>query len=147
MSRTFLLDVNVLVALTWAGHVHHSAAHAWMHAEPRRRWASCPFTECGLIRILSNAKKTPGGGHLPDAFVSLQKARDFPGHSFWPDDYSPADEPLFGQLQGHNQITDAYLLCLAKRRKGVLATFDAGIQTLARDLLGDEKRVLLIPAD
>ena len=29
-------------------------------------------------------------------------------------------------LQGHRQITDAYLLALAHRRKGVLVTFDRG---------------------
>ena len=35
------------------------------------------------------------------------------------------------RLQGYKQLTDAYLLALAHRRKGVLATFDRGLRTLA----------------
>ena len=37
------------------------------------------------------------------------------------------------RLQGHKQLTDAYSLVLAHRRKGVLATFDRGLRTLAGD--------------
>jgi len=37
------------------------------------------------------------------------------------------------RLQGHKQLTDGYLLALAHRRKGVLATFDRGLRTLAGD--------------
>ena len=36
-------------------------------------------------------------------------------------------------LHGYRQLTDAYLLALAGRRKGVLATFDRGLRTLAGD--------------
>jgi predicted nucleic acid-binding protein len=34
-------------------------------------------------------------------------------------------------LQGYKQLTDAYLLALASRRSGVLATFDRGLRDLA----------------
>ena len=34
-------------------------------------------------------------------------------------------------LQGYRQLTDAYLLALASRHKGTLATFDRGLRTLA----------------
>ncbi len=36
-------------------------------------------------------------------------------------------------LQGYRQLTDAYLLALANRRKGVLAAFDRGVRSLAGD--------------
>jgi predicted nucleic acid-binding protein len=39
------------------------------------------------------------------------------------------------RLQAYKQLTDAYLLALANRRKGVLATFDRGVRTLAGDRL------------
>jgi hypothetical protein len=37
------------------------------------------------------------------------------------------------RLQGYRQLTDAYLLALAHGRKGVMATFDRGVRTLAGD--------------
>jgi predicted nucleic acid-binding protein len=40
------------------------------------------------------------------------------------------------RLQGDGQLTDAYLLALAHRRKGVLAAFDRGLRTLAGDEFG-----------
>ena len=33
----------------------------------------------------------------------------------------------FARVQGHNQITDLYLLALAVHRRGCLASFDQGI--------------------
>ena len=35
------------------------------------------------------------------------------------------------ELRGHQQLTDAYLLGMARHRKGVLATFGRGLRTLA----------------
>jgi hypothetical protein len=53
-----LLDVNVLIALLDAGHVHHAAAGRWLDSHladgPAAGWASCPLTQNGCLRILSN---------------------------------------------------------------------------------------------
>jgi predicted nucleic acid-binding protein len=50
-------------------------------------------------------------------------------HHFWEDAVSLLDETLFrtANLGGHKQITDAYLLGLAVRNHGRLATFDRNI--------------------
>jgi predicted nucleic acid-binding protein len=48
-----LLDVNVLIALLDAAHVHHGSARAWLEANIATGWASCPLTQNGCIRILS----------------------------------------------------------------------------------------------
>ena len=50
-------------------------------------------------------------------------------HAFWPDDVSLRDDELFNfaRVQGHNQITDLYLLALAVRHSGCLVSFDQGI--------------------
>lgn len=48
-----LLDVNVLIALLDAAHVHHRNARAWLEANIEQGWASCPLTQNGCIRILS----------------------------------------------------------------------------------------------
>jgi uncharacterized protein len=54
VTRVALLDVNVLVALFDPDHVHHEAAHGWFAANRAAGWATCPLTENGLIRVLSN---------------------------------------------------------------------------------------------
>lgn len=140
-----LLDVNVLLALAWASHPQFAAAEKWFLAE-RPRWASCPLTELGFLRLSSNRNVIPNAGTPQLALRALEMLRQQARHEFWPDDFSPADEPLLGRLQGHNQVTDAYLLGLARKNRGVLVSFDVGLKAMARELLGDEKRVLLIHA-
>jgi hypothetical protein len=50
-------------------------------------------------------------------------------HHFWPDSVSLLDETLFlaASIGGHKKVTDAYLLGLAVRNHGRLATFDRAI--------------------
>jgi uncharacterized protein len=50
-------------------------------------------------------------------------------HEFWPDDISLRDDERvdFSRVQGHDQITDLYLLALAVGNGGQLATFDQAI--------------------
>ena len=80
-----LPDVNVLIALLDAAHIHHAAAHAWLSRELDHGWASCPLTQNGCIRILSQpAYPAP----LPTAAVAqrLAQATEHAAHQFWPDD-------------------------------------------------------------
>ena len=42
--------------------------------------------------------------------------------------------PAFDKLLGHNQVTDAYLLNLARRHKAVLLTFDVRLKEMARSI-------------
>ena len=46
------------------------------------------------------------------------------------------------RVQGDRQLTDAYLLALAHRRKGVLATFDRGLRSLAGDELSGSVEIV-----
>ena len=48
-----LLDVNLLIALLDAGHIHHRLATGWLASEIASGWASCPITQNGCLRILS----------------------------------------------------------------------------------------------
>jgi predicted nucleic acid-binding protein len=54
-------------------------------------------------------------------------------HHFWADPVSLLDETLFraATIGGHQKITDAYLLGLAVRNHGRLATFDRSIPVKA----------------
>jgi uncharacterized protein len=130
---TFLLDVNVLIALIDPAHVGHDAAHRWFEAEGRQAWATCPLTENGVIRIVGHPKypNTPGSPAAVAAIVT--QLRTLPGHVFWPDDISlvgAADvDPT--QILTAGQVTDTYLLALALAHGGRLATFDRRLSVKA----------------
>lgn len=123
---TFLLDVNVLIALIDPGHVQHASAHDWFGRDGMSSWATCPITENGVLRIVGHAKypNTPGN---PAAVVPLLRTmRSLDGHVFWSDDISLLDEGKVDGTRLHNskQTTDSYLLALAQAHAGQLATFD-----------------------
>jgi predicted nucleic acid-binding protein len=81
---------------------------------------------------------------LADALAVLQGQIARPGHAFWPDDLSIADPQIVnhGRLLGPNQITDAYLLALAVKNGGRLATFDRAVPL--RAVHGAEARHLVV---
>ena len=130
---TGLLDVNVLVALFDPSHLHHELAHEWFGQKGGAGWASCPITENGFVRVISNPKYGGRRTTTGDAIHRLLVFRQAGGHAFWPDDSSILDPALFdaSQLSGHGQLTDAYLLGLAVRNDGQLVTFDRRIPTEA----------------
>jgi uncharacterized protein len=133
MSRVALLDVNVLVALFDPDHVHHELAHDWFADYRQQGWATCPITENGLVRVLSNP--TYAGSPLRPAAVAsaLAQFRASGEHMFWPATLSLTDERVFdlSVASGHSQLTDVYLLGLAKTMSGCLATFDRTIPVKA----------------
>ncbi len=123
-----LLDVNVLIALLDAGHVHHALASAWLAQEIDQGWASCPLTQNGCLRIMSQPSYPDA---LPIAQVAgrLKQATLDASHQFWPADLNVLDDRHFSwqKLIGHRQLTDAYLLALAVQNKGRFITFDRRI--------------------
>ena len=129
---TFLLDLNLLLALAWPSHVHHDVAHGWFESEDSPRWATCPLTQLGFIRLSSNPLFTTDAA-TPDAaleMLGVMTARD--EHVFWPDDLDcvASGFPIGLRVSGHRQVTDAYLFSLARARSGCLATLDRRIRRL-----------------
>jgi toxin-antitoxin system PIN domain toxin len=127
-----LLDVNVLIALLDQAHPHHETALAWLKTNIKHGWASCPITQNGCVRIMSQASY-PGARPVSQIIDRLNSALNHPSHEFWPDDASITDAKLFDatRIHGARQVTDAYLLGLAVRHGGRLATFDGGIALAA----------------
>ncbi len=130
---TFLLDANVLIALTAREHVHHERVTRW--AAHVQRFAVCPVVEGALIRFAVRLGATP-----PEARQSLRLVHDRRGYEFWPDSLSYVDTRL-DHVRGHRQVTDAYLASLAGSRSASrLATLDEGLAQ------AQPKLTLLIPA-
>jgi toxin-antitoxin system PIN domain toxin len=125
--------VNVLIALLDDAHVFSRRANEWLDAAPRRV-ATCPIVENGVIRIMSapaySATHRATPEQIADGLKALAEGLD---HEFWPDEISMLDDALvdFSRLHGHRQVTDAYLLALAVRRGGALASFGTAMPVTA----------------
>lgn len=129
---TYLLDADVLIALTVAEHEHHERASAW--ASTIDAFALCPVVEGALVRFLVRI-----GESARVAQDVLRAVHALPGCEFWPDTLSYVATDL-DHLHGHRQVTDAYLASLAAARPGAtLATLD---ERLVRSL---PDRTLLVP--
>jgi hypothetical protein len=120
-----LLDINVLIALLDPDHVAHARARSWLRGHAKAGWASCPITQNGCVRIMSQpAYPNP----LPTGAVigRLATASRHPKHAFWADDVSLLDSKVVDAKQIHRprQVTDLYLLALAVHHEGTFATFD-----------------------
>jgi toxin-antitoxin system PIN domain toxin len=130
---TFLLDVNVLIALIDPTHVGHNAAHHWFEEEGSRSWATCPITENAVLRIVSSPKYPNSVGSPAAAAAVVSRLFNLRGHVFWKDDLSLVRSDLVDprQITTAAQVTDTYLLALAVANQGRLATFDRRITTKA----------------
>jgi uncharacterized protein len=122
----YLLDVNVLIALVDSAHVQHDEAHEWFGKTGKKAFATCPLTENGLLRIVGHPKYPNSPGSPGAVLESLEAIRALPGHCFWADKISLTDAALIDstRLSSHAQVTDTYLLALAKAHGGKLASMD-----------------------
>ena len=122
----YLLDTNVLIALLWPSHERHAMAVKWFTRHRAKGWVTCPFTQAGFVRIVSNPAFSRDAVRPRDAAEVLLANTAAKDHVFWGDDLPLAEAVAFAsvRLMGHQQVTDAYLLGLAVHRGGVLATLD-----------------------
>jgi len=121
-----LLDVNVLVALLVPEHQHHAIAVNWFANEAASGWATCTVTELGVIRVCA---QLPGTRWSPEATADrlLMMIVTNREHVWWPGSISPAVLPEVRSADTGKQVTDRYLLALARRNRGRLVTFDRGL--------------------
>ena len=131
--NVWLLDVNVLIAMTHAAHVHHNEAHLWFGEVRRRRWATCAITQLAFVRLTSNPRVVGGQITPAQAVWALAEMAALPQHEYWPDSPEPLALATLQNpaLVGHRQVTDAWLLGLAAQRGQRLATLDRGLVSYA----------------
>ena len=139
-----LLDVNVLIALLDSDHIHHHRATRWMAHAQFAGWASCPITQNGCIRIMSQPAY-PGALPLRSVADRLGMATRHSSHQFWPDSAALAGHPgiAWDHLPGHRQLTDAYLLALAVNNGGRFVTIDSRVSLRAVPDARPEQLVVL----
>jgi uncharacterized protein len=126
---TYLLDVNLLIALCDPDHVHHEKAHRWFGSLAPDRWATCAITENAFVRITGhstylNWKRTPA-----EQIGMLKKFCSLSSHVFWADDVSLLDARVWTSSERvrASDLTDLYLLALAVKNRSKFASLDRGI--------------------
>lgn len=122
---TYLLDANVLIALSVAEHEHHDRASRWLSTADR--FAVCPVVEGALVRFVIRIGEAPA-----TASALLSVFHEHPLSEFWSDGLSYRDVDI-GKLQGHREVTDNYLTALAAHHEGRLATFDEALAARSPD--------------
>ena len=143
-----LLDVNALIALIDRDHVEHDTMQNWFLLHHKDGWATCPITENGAIRVLSQPTY-PSGKRTPTEVIQVLaglKNAFRSSYEFWSDDLSLIDDdailPPF--IATSRQVTDVYLLGLALKREAKLVSFDRSLAWQA--LCGGSKALVDLPS-
>ena len=132
-SSLLLLDVNVLLALAWPNHQFHVAALRALQSR-RDRWATCALTQLGFIRLSSNPAAIPTAKGPAEAAALLEAMVADPLHVYLeslPPPVAKGCREAFARILGSRQVTDAYLLTLARRNRAIFVTFDTKLEGLA----------------
>lgn len=131
----WLLDVNALVALAWEEHAAHQRMIARMTSLNDDHWGTSTITQLGFMRISSMPGILRPAPAPEGARLALSALLNHPMHRFLADSpIPPVDLALeIGVLLGHRQITDAYLIALARHHGAGVLTFDRGMHLLAPD--------------
>ena len=124
---TSLLDVSVLISLLDANHEHHAAVMGWW-SQSEDPWASCPVTQNGYLRIVTQ-QGYANTISVSEAINKLTQAVSTTAHEFLPDDISLLDTQLVAHqhIQGPKQMTDIYLLALSVSHGARFVTLDKGV--------------------
>ena len=127
---TYLVDANLLIAFLDEHHIHHAHAHRWAARQTRGlRWATSPIVENAFVRITANPSYPNPYSSAAEALNALRDNFAEGEHVFWPDDISLCDHALWleSELLAPAHVGDLYLLALAVKHGGKLATFDRRI--------------------
>ena len=128
---TWLLDGNVLVAMSLPGHPHHERVHRWLASiEKSDRVATCRITEGTLLRLHMRFSADQSSAAAWEMLASIQK---HPRHVSWLKNFPYAELP-YDRLTKHAQLTDAWLAELARRKEGRVATLDEEFSILHEDV-------------
>jgi hypothetical protein len=129
-SSLLLPDVNVLISVAWPNHQFHVAATRRLESGAAR-WATCALTQLGFIRLSSNPSAVPGAKSPAEAASLLASMVRDPLHIYLESLPPPVElQRGFEKIVGYKQVTDAYLLSIARRYGATFVTFDARLKIL-----------------
>lgn len=139
-----LFDINLLFALVVPDHSSHLAAHRWNTERGSQAFATCAITESGLVRLLMNGGLQKYPLNMTSAIQLIKSIHAEPNHSFIEVMPSLSQESVFKELvkvRGFRQVSDAYLMAIARHNGAKLATMDKKlIDTF------DEEYLVVVPS-
>ncbi|MBU6401673.1 MAG: DUF1587 domain-containing protein, partial [Verrucomicrobia bacterium] len=104
--KGYLLDANLLIALLWPAHERHGRAAKWFARHRGHGSATCPFTETGFVRIVSNPASSRDAVQPREAIQLLRANTAAKDHQFWPDELPRVAAVAFAGLRllGHQPV-------------------------------------------
>lgn len=111
-----LLDVNQLLACAWQSHARHAEAVAWLKSVPGAR--VCTFVELGFLRV------SMGPAFRVSFATALQVLGDTKRRGALTALPGDLEMLLLPPLRAHSEVSDAYLVKLARVHGLRLATLD-----------------------
>lgn len=139
-TRSHFPDINVWVALTYEGHIHHKVASAWFAARGAdETLAFCRLTQLGLLRLLTTAAV------MGDEVMTQPQA--WAAYDTWFHDphVEYVDEPAALEIRFRSLTrlrqpatkhwADSYLAAFAEVGDLTLVTFDRGLRARARSVI------------
>ena len=138
---SYLIDINVWLAMTWDLHPQHAPASRWFGGLPGADEAEllfCRFTMLGFLRLLTNQAV------MGDSTVALRDAFAIYDRWFTDPRISLAPEPSgmeallrsavspFLSRPATKAIADCYLAAFAEASGAHLVTVDRGLAAIAR---------------
>ena len=122
---TYLLDVNVLVALGFQQHEFHGRVAHWIKKTSPLQFATCAITELGFVRVLVQAPSYDLTVNQARVLLARLKTVGFLHWEFISDDRDISYLPAW--VKSGAQVTDGHLAELAKANGAMLATLDRKI--------------------
>jgi toxin-antitoxin system PIN domain toxin len=128
-----VLDVNLLIALHRADHIHHATAQQWWEslADELPALFIPDIVWVGFLRIVTNSRAFAVPTDMPEAVAFVQAMRQYPQLATVADSNKVLDtfSEICTQDQVHgNLVTDAWIAACAK-------TFGATVISFDRDFL------------
>jgi toxin-antitoxin system PIN domain toxin len=135
---SYLIDINVWLAMTWDLHPQHAPAARWSRSRSTATFLFCRFTMLGLIRLLTNSKVMGGSTTSVGEALNIYDQWIADPRVGFASEPSGLDLPLrqalepFLRMPSTKAVADCYLVALAGATGAHLATFDRGIASTAR---------------
>jgi predicted nucleic acid-binding protein len=127
----------MLIALGWDDHVHNQVAINWLAENHKKGWATCSITQLGFARLSSNKAFVKNAVSTNQAIDKLLEIIATPNHKFWGEPKlgltDKIMENILPKLLRHEQLTDGFLVGIAKKNGGKLATLDRALCKLFPD--------------
>ena len=135
---SYLIDINVWLAMTWDLHPQHAPAARWSRSRSTSTFLFCRFTMLGLIRLLTNPKVMGGSTVTVGEALNIYDQWIADPRVGFASEPSGLDLPLrealepFFLMPATKAVSDCYLVALAGATGAHLATFDRGLANTAR---------------